>query len=285
MKKWIIRIIVLLLILVTAAALYAIYQMRSRGFWRSPSYETEPPTLPALKSPAVLVFSKTQQFNHKEAIPAAESLIQNLGEKHGWSVYITENGAIHNDNDLAQFDVLFWNNVTGDVLNQEQQAAFKRYLENGGGWVGVHGSGDTSGTWQWYNEKIIGANFIGHPMNPQYQTATVYTENPSEVITQHLGGQWQHNDEWYSYDKSPRLTGATVLATIDESTYSPMFFKEDIAMGEDHPVIWKRCINQGRALYSSLGHTAEAYATPAYKTILEQSLHWAMTSDECSNSH
>ncbi len=41
------------------------------------------------------------------------------------------------------------------------------------------------------------------------------------------------DDEWYTYDKSPR-PNVHVLANVDESSYTPA---SDIKMG-DHPVVW-----------------------------------------------
>ena len=54
MKKWLIRFGIIILVLALAAAGYAYYQMRSRGFWRIPSFESEPPQIPALERPAIL---------------------------------------------------------------------------------------------------------------------------------------------------------------------------------------------------------------------------------------
>lgn len=285
MKKWLIRILLAIVVVAILFAAYAFYQMRSRGFWRLPSYETEPPALPALEDkPSVLVFSKTGSFIHKEAIPAAEAMFRRLAEKNGWSVFVTENGAVHNPGDLAKFDVIVWNNATGDLLNEEQQNALVNYLENGGGWIGIHGAGDTSSSWQWQNEVLIGAEFIGHPMNPQFQEARVVIENPSDPVMHHLGSEWYRTDEWYSYAESPRKPGRTILATLDESTYSPIFFKEDISMGDDHPIVWKQCVGSGRALYSAMGHTAESFSEQKHVEMLENAVLWAAdgASGDCS---
>ena len=276
MKKWLIRILLFVLVLVILAAAYAYYQMRSRGFWRLPSYETEPPAIPQLDGkPSVLVFSKTGAFIHKEAIPAAEAMFRKLADEHGWSLFVTENGAVHNPQDLAKFDVIVWNNSTGDLLNPQQQQALMDYLDNGGGWVGIHGAGDSSSTWQWQNEELIGAHFIGHPMKPQFQQARVVIEAPDDPVMKHLGSEWYRTDEWYSYAQSPRKSGKTILATLDESTYSPLFFGEDISMGEDHPIVWKQCVGSGRALYSAMGHTAESFSEQKHVEMLEQAILWA----------
>ncbi len=276
MKKWLIRILLALLVLVILAAAYAYYQMRSRGFWRLPSYETEAPALPEMNGDiAVLVFSKTGSFIHKEAIPAAEAMFATLAQKNDWSVFVTENGAVHNPEDLAKFDVIVWNNSTGDLLNAEQQQAMITYLENGGGWIGIHGAGDTSSSWPWQNETLIGAEFIGHPMNPQFQEARVVIEDPNDPVTSHLGSEWRRTDEWYSYAQSPRKPGRTILATLDESTYSPIFFGDDISMGEDHPIVWKQCVGKGRALYSAMGHTAESFSEAKHVDMLEKAVEWA----------
>lgn len=287
MKKWFVRTGIALLVLVLAAAGYAYYQMRSRGFWRIPSYETEPPQLPALERPAVLVFSKTNSFIHKEAIPAAETMFKRLGEQNGWSIFITENGAVHNADDLARFDTVVWNNVTGNVLTDAQRQALAAYLDNGGGWIGIHGAGDDSAEadWPWYREHLIGATFIGHPMNPQFQEATVRIEAPGDPIVSHLGQQWVRTDEWYSFDSSPRAAGMEILGNLDESTYAPMFFNKDIRMGDDHPIMWKNCAGAGRSFYSAMGHTAESFSEPEHVEMLARAVRWTagLAGKTCGN--
>ena len=279
MKKWFLRIGSTLLVLVLAVGGYAYYQMRSRGFWKIPDFETEAPTIPELKHPAVLVFSKTNSFIHKEAIPAAETMFSRMAEKNHWSIYITRNGAVHNRKDLARFDVIVWNNVTGNVLTAEQRQAMKDYIEGGGAWLGLHASGDSSRDWPWYTNTLIGSTFIGHPFNPQFQQADVVVEKPVDPIMSHLSSPWKRTDEWYSFADSPRKHGATVLATVDEKTYSPVFFNKNIGMGSDHPVVWKRCVGKGRAFYSAMGHTAESYQEDANVTMLEHAVKWLIGSE------
>lgn len=286
MKKWLIRTSIALLVLVILAAAYSYYQMRSRGFWRVPVFETQAPQIPELQSPAILVFSKTNSFIHKEAIPAGETMFQKMAEQNGWSIFITENGAVHNPEDLARFDTIIWNNVTGNVLTAEQRKALSIYLKNGGGWIGIHGTGDSSAEadWPWYRENLIGATFIGHPMNPQFQEATIQIEAPDDFIVSHLGDTWVRSDEWYSFDQSPRAAGMEILGNLDESTYNPVFFKEDIRMGDDHPIMWKNCVGEGRIFYTAMGHTAETFSEPLFIEMMLRAVLWTDGSEgeDCS---
>lgn len=276
MKKWLLRIVVgiVLLALLGGGLFYA--AMRSQGFFRTPRYETERPALPDLPRPAVLLFSKTNGYIHKEALPAAADAFRQIARQRGWSMFATESSAIYNADDLARFDAVVWNNVSGDVLSPDQRAALQHYIESGGGFVGVHGAGgDRDYAWAWYPQTLLKAQFIGHPMRPQFQRATLHIENRDDPIVHDLGPTWVREDEWYSFEQSPRAHGVQVLATIDESTYSPQAFGASLRMGADHPVIWKHCVGQGRAFYSALGHTAESYAEPEYRRVLEHALAWA----------
>jgi type 1 glutamine amidotransferase len=283
MKRRLMRIAAVLFIAALLFGAYAYYQLRSRGFLRAPVYESVAPDIPALSRPAVLVFSKTNSYIHAEAIPAAKVLFEEMAARKGWSIYFTENGAVHNPNDLARFDTIIWNNVTGDVLTKEQQQAFIAYLEQGGGWLGIHGAGDGSSSWRWYNEALIGARFIGHPMEPQFQEALIQIEQPADPIVAHIGGEWRRQDEWYSFDRSPRRPGVTILATLDETSYSPRYFDKDISMGTDHPIVWKQCPGRGRAVYSAMGHTAESFAEPKHIEMLERAITWSagLEGDHC----
>ena len=242
-------------------------------------HETVPPVIPAdLPRPAILVFSKTNAFRHEEAIPAAGKMLAELAKEKGWGIYQTENGAAFTPELLARFDAVVFSNASGDVFNAEQRAAFKAYVENGGGWLGIHAAGDNSHKdWGWYMDQVIGTTFIGHPMSPQFQRATVRIENRANPATAGLPDTLARTDEWYSFDKSPRKLGIDVLATLDETTYSPKGpFGQELAMGKDHPIVWARCVGKGRALYSAMGHTAESFAEPEYRRLLSGALGWVL---------
>jgi type 1 glutamine amidotransferase len=245
-------------------------------------YETSPPALPAqLPRPAILVFSKTNGFRHEEAIPAANALFAEMARANAWGHFQTENGATFAPEILARFDAVVFNNVSGDVFTPAQRAALKGFVEGGGGFVGIHGSGgDMSYAWDWYVNELIGAQFTAHPMDPQFQRATVKIEDVAHPVTQGLPALWQRVDEWYSFEKPARRPGFHVLATLDESTYKPVaMFGSDIAMGADHPIVWWHCQGRGRALYSALGHRAEAYSEAEYKLLLDSAVKWALRRD------
>ncbi len=242
-------------------------------------YEATPPMLPTdIKRPAILVFSKTNGFRHVEAIPAANALFASMAKTNGWGYFQTENGATFSPEILARFDTVVFNNVSGDVFKPEQRAALKAFMEKGGGFVGIHGAGgDMSYAWDWYVNELIGTQFIGHPMNPQFQKATIRVESKANPATKDLPDAWERIDEWYSFSKSARKPGYSVLATLDESTYSPKgMFSTDLKMGKDHPIIWSHCVGKGRALYSALGHQAEAYAEPAHQSLLTGAIKWSL---------
>ena len=275
--KWFWGVVGVLVLVAIFAGVRGYREARSMGFLREPVFETERPAVPALAHPAVLVFSKTNSFIHKEAIPAAKQLLEQLAAERGWHVYMSDSGAVYNAEDLARFDVIVWNNVTGDVLLPEQRAAMRAWLEQGGGFVGLHSAGDNShDVWPWYQQTVIRAHFIGHPLDPQFQRATLHIEQPADPIVAALPATWSRTDEWYAFAKSPRAPDLRVLATIDERSYVPgSFFGKELAMGSDHPMIWKHCVGKGRVFYSALGHTAESYAEPEYREVLARAVAWA----------
>jgi type 1 glutamine amidotransferase len=275
------RLLLLALLLAVAALGY----LSHIGAWHlvfpSDHHDTEPPRLPTeLSAPAVVVFSKTNAFRHKEGIAGGQAALAEIAAGNGWDVFITENGAVFNPEMLNKFGAVVFLNASGDMLSAAQEQAFQAWLEGGGGWLGIHAAGDSSHAgWAWYSDTLIGAEFTAHTMGPQFQRATLLTENHQHPVNAGLPSLWQHVEEWYSFASSPRARGFTILATVDESTYTPVqkvFGSEtDLRMG-DHPVIWSTCVGAGRSVYSALGHQAEAFASPTYRRLLENALAWAL---------
>lgn len=244
---------------------------------RCQRYDMEPPTLeiPA-GSPRLLLFEKINGFRDVPSVEAAATALKALAHRNGWSMASTENGAVMTAELLSNFDAVIWNNISGDVLTLSQRKAFETYINDGGGFVGIHGSGgDFLYFWDWYVDELLGARFIGHPMEPQFQDARVRIENTDSGIGSDLSPGWTMNDEWYSFKASPRLSGAQVVATLDENSYSPVGRGgQNLRMG-DHPIAWTRCVGNGRSFYSAIGHRPETYAQTEYLALLEQAIIWA----------
>ena len=107
--------------------------------------------------------------------------------------------------------------------------------------------------------------------HPAIQQATVRIEVANHPATAGLPAAWVRTDEWYDFQTNPRATaGVTVLATIDESTYTGG------TMGADHPLVWAHTTAVGgRAIYTAMGHTMESYADPLFRQHLAGAIRWA----------
>lgn len=279
--KW---LLIALLLLAVALAIWIGPQAYS-ALYPSHEHDKVAPALPAsFPHPAVLVFSKTNGFRHDEAIPAGNAMFRELAAKQGWSLYQTENGAVFTPELLSRFQAVVWSNASGDVLSADQRAALRGWIENGGGFTGIHAAGDSSHEfWGWYTAEMIGAKFVGHSLWPHLATATVQVEGNGHPVMAGLPAAWKREDEWYSFDRSVRGNKAfRVLATLDEATYErggPGAAK--LAMGKDHPIVWSRCLAKGRVLYSALGHTGASYSEPHFRTLVANAVTWAMRREPC----
>lgn len=278
MRTWLKRILLGLLVVVLLLVGIGYYQLKSHGIIPRKDYDTVAPVLPTFDKPAVLVFTKTNGFIHKDAIPVAQQVFTQLIEGEGWTAYLSDNGAVHSPELLKQFDFVIWNNVSGDVLTAEQRVALKQWIENGGGWLGVHASGgDFKYDWRWYVETLIGAQFVGHTMNPQFQDAHVLVADATLPITSHLDSPWVvEQEEWYAFDQNVRDKGYEVLLTLDESSYQTdgeTWIGNDRMDGE-HPIAWRHTQGKGRVLYSAIGHQPHTYQVPDYQTFLTKAMHW-----------
>ncbi len=243
-------------------------------FWPMPVMDTRAPVLPPFRhKQAVLIFSKTNGFRDDEQIKAANITLSERVKRGGRDVYVTENAAVFNPAQLAKFDVIALNSISGNVFLPEQRAAFKQWLERGGGVVALHGSGgDHEYDWDWYVKVMLGAQFIGHTSKPnQFQPAIIRVVNRDNPAMTGLPSQWQRTDEWYAFDRIPTGYHTHILAVLDENSYHPA---PEQVMGL-HPIIWTRCIGRGRVFFSALGHKAETYSEAAHLKMIDGALDWA----------
>jgi type 1 glutamine amidotransferase len=279
-NKWLKRSLALLLGIIVLAAGSILFALKSMGIiMPNNDLDTVAPVLPVFERPAVLVFSKTNGFVHEDALPAADQMFSELAEANGWDVYLTKNGAVHSAELLDQFDLVIWNNVSGSVLSAEQQAALKNWIEQGGGWLGAHASGgDIKYHWPWYVNTLIGTQFVGHTLQPQFQDADVLVADAGGELVSHLSSPWRiANEEWYAFETNPRDLGYEIVLTIDESSYNTEgdnWLWHDRTEGE-HPLVWRHQVGEGRVFYSAIGHQAVTYSIPEYRELWVKAMQWA----------
>lgn len=251
--------------------------------------DREPPQITRyMPQPAILVFSKTLGWRHNEGIAGADRFFADLATDRGMGLFTTVNSAVFSDAQLARFRIVVFNNMTGDALTPAQESAFQRWLMNGGALIALHSSGDDSHRdWHWYDDAMIGPEFVGHPADPQFQEARVVNLAKAHPVMRGIPEDWRITDEWYSFDDSGKLGDAVALLGLDESTYSPENLlygpREDLRMGGGparHPIAWIRCPGTGRLFYSAIGHSHTSYDDPVYRRLLTNAVDWVQDTDQ-----
>lgn len=211
----------------------------------------------------ILVFSKTEGFRH-QSIPDGIEALQNLGKENGFEVDTSENSKLFTEGNLKNYSSIVFLNTTGDILDQAQKAAFERYIQAGGGFLGIHSATDTEYNWPWYG-KLVGGYFNGHP---EIQDAVIDVIDKEHPSTEHLPDKWKRKDEWYNFKNlNPEVK---VLATLNESSY------KGGKNPDHHPIVWYHEFDGGRSFYTGGGHTSESYQDSVFLQHLLGALQWTM---------
>ena len=256
----------------------------------------------------VLVFTETTGFRHDSIIDGIKyfnRLAADTGlEGVDVDVELAENSTgWFTDDTLKRFDVVVFLSTTGNPLNTTEQGAFERFIQRGGGYLGVHAAADSEYSWPWYGD-LVGGYFSSHPAGtPQ---ATINVEDGDHASTAHLPSRWTRSDEWYNYRRNPRKqvcnTAPEVAGVETQSVLEPMpglpfplslaqpsdtgipeeydtreqdctvhvllsldesTYNNNNPMG-DHPIAWCHNFDGGRGFYTGLGHTSASYSDPAF---------------------
>jgi len=203
------------------------------------------------KEPAfinVLVFSKTAGYRHN-SIEEGIAAIQKLAKENNFQVTVSEDAEIFKPKSLTAFNVILFLSTTGNILTEAQQHEFQRWVQAGGGFVGIHAATDTEYEWPWYNE-LVGGYFANHP--PGVHEADVKVLDTEHISTRHLGSSFKTTDEWYNFkDMYPEVIP---ILNLDESSY------KGGKMGKNHPIAWYHEFDGGRSWYTGMGHTKESFS-------------------------
>lgn len=198
------------------------------------------------------------------------------GAKGNFSITEINNARNITEAYLSQFSLVIQLDFPPYTWPKEAEDAFVKYIEEGrGSWIGFHhatllGEFDGYPMWQWFSDFMGGVRFKNY-IAPLANGTLIVEDKQHPVMKDVPASFVVPDDEWYTYDKSPR-PNVHVLANVDESSYTPA---SDIKMG-DHPVVWVNESKKARNVYFQIGHSSKLYETEGFTTMFRNAINWTL---------
>jgi len=212
---------------------------------------------------------------HEGFVAAALDWLNKFAAEKNFEITVINHAGDINEKMLSEYKVIIQLDYPPYTWSEAAMAAFVKYIDEGrGGWVGFHhatllGEFDGYRMWNWFSDFMGGIRF------ENYIAATasgkVNVEDRNHPVMKGVPPWFViDGDEWYTFNKDPR-PNVHVLATVDESTYTP---RSDIKMG-DHPVVWVNEKKKARNVYFLMGHDGILLKNPAFTTMFGNAILWS----------
>ena len=211
----------------------------------------------------ILLYTKNGEGYVHENIDHSIEAIKALGVEYGFKVDASEDPGDFVDANLKKYDAIVFSNTNNDVFDTDaQRVSLMRYIQAGGGFVGIHSTSGTERQWKWFTQ-LIGGKFLWHEPYQKFIVRILEKDHPSLA---HLPDNWEREDEFY-YLKELNLD-LNILAVNDMTTLTipdKHNRQQPNTFGEVFPCVWSQEFDGGRQWYTSLGHNKEDYKDPAFR--------------------
>jgi type 1 glutamine amidotransferase len=228
------------------------------------------------KKLAVLVYTKNGTGYVHANIPAAISCIQKLGQQYGFLVDTSSDPAVMTEGNLKRYGLLIFPSTNNDVFdNETQRLAFRRYIEAGGGFVGIHSVLGTERNWKWF-KMMLGGSFAWHP---KFQKLTVKTIDARHTSVQGIPKEWSKEDELYFARElypGPKVLMAFDITSlsITDTAQAALIKKHAGGYAELYPAVWAYDYDGGYTWCSVLGHDPKDYSEPVFVQHIMQGIRY-----------
>lgn len=217
------------------------------------------------KKVKVLVYTKNGKGYVHDNIPNAVKAIQKLGSEHGFQVDVSDDPAVMTEANLGQYTFLLFPSTNNDVFDTDsQRVAFRRYIEAGGGMVGLHSVIGTERNWRWF-KMMLGGTFVWHP---KFQPLEIKVIDKTHASIAGMPSTWKKEDE--TYFMKELYPGINVVMAHDLSAMEPNE-KDSTRMaelaanfGDYYPAAWHHNFDGGTIWITTLGHNKKDYEDPIY---------------------
>ncbi|MCE7060412.1 ThuA domain-containing protein [Dyadobacter sp. CY343] len=207
----------------------------------------------------IAFFTGKNDKAHISFVKEAHRFFPETGKQMGFTYDSTSNWDNMNDQFMAQYQAVIFLDTRPDT--PEQRAAFQRYMERGGGWIGFHFAAFAltpsayPQNWDWYHDHFLGSGqYKSNTWRPT--SAILKVENKASAFTRNLPDTFRTApNEWYCWERDLKKNpDIEVLLSVDNASFplgtGPK--QHEIWHSGYYPVAWTN--KKYRMLYINMGH-------------------------------
>jgi len=220
------------------------------------------------KKPRKLLVVDLNMWSGHGTIPHGNLLLERMGKKTNAYEAVFSNDLNNLKHPkIKEYDAVFLNNVVGMVFPDPQvREGLLRYVREGGGLGGVHGTTYAALDWPEFTDMLGGSAGAHHT-----EKQVLKVDDPDSPLTRQFGGKsFEHSDEFYHFPASSPYSRdkAHVLLSIDieksDLATTGRFCKDCTRPDHDYAMSWIKSYGKGRVFCTPLGHTTILFTTPAW---------------------
>lgn len=224
--------------------------------------------------PHVLIYTRNGQGYVHDNIAAGVECLQEICAQKGWTAEVTDDASIFTAERIGRFDAVIFANTNNEAFETDaQRDVFQQYIQDGGGFVGIHSACGSERKWPWFWANL-GGKFVRHPPLQPFEIRVIDRHHPS---TSHLEDVWRWEDECYFMNElNP---GIHVLLAVDLRTIEDEGKSEypGRVYGDFFPLCWDQGFDGGRQWYTALGHKIEHYQDENFVRHLAGGIEWVLS--------
>ncbi len=220
----------------------------------------------------IAFYTERNDLAHISFVHEANKWFPKMAAQYNFVYDSTNDWSKLNTDFLSQYQVVLFLDTRPDV--PEQRTAFKKYMENGGGWMGFHFAGfaltpsEFPQNWDWYHNEFIGAGqYVSNTWRPT--SAILRVEDSKHPAMKDLPTTFKSSpNEWYRWEKDIRNNpDIKILLSIDSTSFplgtGPKQY--EIWHSGYYPVAWTN--KKYRMIYTNMGHNDIDYENKTNKEL------------------
>jgi hypothetical protein len=220
----------------------------------------------------IAFYTERNDLAHISFVHEANKWFPKMATQNNFVYDSTNDWTKLNTDFLSQYQVVLFLDTRPDV--PEQREAFKKYMDNGGAWMGFHFAGfaltpsEFPQNWNWYHDEFIGAGqYVSNTWRPT--SAVLRVEDSKHPATKDLPATFKSSpNEWYRWEKDLRNNpDIKILLSIDSTSFplgtGPKL--NEIWHSGYYPVAWTN--KKYRMIYTNMGHNDIDYENKTNKEL------------------